>query len=839
MYDEIIEKKISNFVENQFPAFYRSEGPLFVAFVKKYYEWMESSNNTLFHTRRLLDYNDIDKTSDNFVIQFKEKYLKDIQLETTSATRELVKNSLDLYRSKGTEQSVDLLFRLVFGVGAEIYLPSDDVFRLSDGKWTIPTYIEVSLNNNNHLFQGKQIKGLNSSATAFVEKYVRKNVSGIFIDVLYLSVLSGNFQTGELINTNSNLLDVSVCPTVIGSLTDILLSVDGTGSGFKVGDVVTIDSAINGHSGKAVVTSISTITGLVSLQLLDGGYGYSANAVVLISEQVLTITGVTTHVNNTSNSYFYQFDQLVQPRATYAYTLANGTFLPGANIYTYHANGLQKGFGRIMAVSAINSIAGEIELTYFSGSFSDNTIYTTANAVAANLNVSSSGFTNLTVIANLFSYKANLELACVSVAGTFSNTEEVYQLNSTFGEIANGYFKELNTVVGSNGVVVLTNTSGVFQRNNIVRGRTSNASANVQSINLDVGVISIAGPGGSLSKNTYNYVYGASSLSNGSITFASQGYGADFSISNDFLYSEFIIINTDYLAPKANVLLNATQYAFPRDVPGNLTSNTINNMLTYPNIEFGKIRSLTSINKGVGYNREPIIKIYDPLSYAFKERDIILTYTGATGVFFTDEIVTQAATGGRGRVKAKSNATHLFIENFRVLPTNGFIITVNSTTQIVGDMSNTTANVTITDEDLTTEFIGYNAVISPNVQIGVGAITGLKMQDSGFGYINNETLSIISSNNIGTGFAIVDKQGRGSGYYQDKSGFVSDDKKIHDSNYYQEYSYEIRSSIGLDKYQDMLKQVVHVAGTRFFGAFNHLGVANVELNIDEADILVE
>jgi len=109
---EIIEKKISNLIENQFPSFYREEGPIFIEFVKQYYKWLENEN-ALKHSRNYFDYKDIDSTTDQFLVYFKEKYLKNIQFETTTNTRQLLKHTLDLYRSKGTERSIDLLFKLV------------------------------------------------------------------------------------------------------------------------------------------------------------------------------------------------------------------------------------------------------------------------------------------------------------------------------------------------------------------------------------------------------------------------------------------------------------------------------------------------------------------------------------------------------------------------------------------------------------------------------------------------------------------------------------------------------------------------------------------------------
>ena len=63
-----IEKLISPFIESQFPQFYQEEGPIFIEFMKAYYEWMETENNILNISRSLMEYRDIDKTLSNFLI---------------------------------------------------------------------------------------------------------------------------------------------------------------------------------------------------------------------------------------------------------------------------------------------------------------------------------------------------------------------------------------------------------------------------------------------------------------------------------------------------------------------------------------------------------------------------------------------------------------------------------------------------------------------------------------------------------------------------------------------------------------------------------------------------
>src|SRR6185369_14806081 len=87
--DVRIERTIFNLIQRQFPSFYDTEGPLFVAFVTQYYQWLESANNALYHSRRIYDYKDVDNTTDQFLVYFKEKYLNNIQLTSQTDTKQL------------------------------------------------------------------------------------------------------------------------------------------------------------------------------------------------------------------------------------------------------------------------------------------------------------------------------------------------------------------------------------------------------------------------------------------------------------------------------------------------------------------------------------------------------------------------------------------------------------------------------------------------------------------------------------------------------------------------------------------------------------------------------
>lgn len=831
---EIFEKTISNLVENQFPNLYKEEGIVLVEFVKKYYEWLETTNNAIYYTRTLPDLRDIDTTTEEFLVYFKEKYLKNIQFDTNTNIRQLVKHSLDLYRAKGTERAIDLLFRLVFGTNAEVYYPAEDVFRTSVGKWVKPTYLEVSINEESVKFVNKQIVGLTSGATAFCSRVVRRTISGRLLDVIYITNISGKFITGEKINTSDKMLDTSVCPVITGSLNYIEVSTDGTGSLFSIGEIVNVTSPY-GKQAKGRVTNVSDVQGIVNFTLENGGYGFSSNSVVLISEKVLSLGNVQIAANNNSSHYFELFETISQPKIKFNYTSANGSFTVGANVFTYHANNLLKGSGIVSNVSTINSTAGELTIIPSTGNLNSSNIYTTGNSIVA-VQAVSNGYNNDTMTANLMAISSNVILSVTNYSSSFEDGEEIYQLNPITNFVAaNGIFRKIENLAGANVDILISGASGVFKQGLNIYGANSNSHANVVSSTITVGVINVVG---SVSTSPYNYVNGSVGFNTGKVLTVSQGSGANIGISNDLIYSENITYNTDLLKDYTNVQLNATQYLLPGAPSGNLTFKTLGEQLTFANVQIGKINALTGVAKGSGYSVAPFVRIYSPYVYGFRYQDYKLLITGSTGQFTVGELITQASNGARGIVKF-ANSTVVLAERLNFKSANTIIPTVNSTTTIVGESSGVTANVTTVYTDYASNTMGFNAVINTSVQTEAGSITGIDVIDSGFGYIQGDILTIESNNNIGTAFARIETHGTAEGFYETKGGFLSDQKKLFDGKYYQDYSYEVRSSISLDKYKDMLKQILHVAGTQYFGQFIYNTTIDANVNILSANITIE
>ena len=298
-----IEKNISQLVQNQFPEFYREEGEMFILFVKAYYEWLESNNQVLYHSRRLGQYKDIDTTIDDFIIDFKNKYLSNVQFNTATNKKLFIKNALEFYRAKGTERAVDLFFKLVYGIEADVYYPGDDLFKLSDNSWQDRVYIELIPNDNNVEFVGKQIEGASSRAAAFVENLVKVKKGSFNVDVLYLAGVSGNFETGEQIKVESLLGDEDYRNQIVGSLSSF--TINSSKPNFVVGEVVKVIDG-RGRNGQAVVTETKDATGVVDFSIPEAkqGWGYGPDCLVLGSDRVLQ----TGDIVFTNDDYFYHKD---------------------------------------------------------------------------------------------------------------------------------------------------------------------------------------------------------------------------------------------------------------------------------------------------------------------------------------------------------------------------------------------------------------------------------------------------------------------------------------------------------------------------------------------------
>jgi hypothetical protein len=387
-----LERFISPFIESQFPDFYKDQGPLFILLMEEYYKWLETNEpeyanyvgalvngNPLYHGRRLTDYKDVDRTIDEFFIHFKEKFVKNTTIDSTVSKEQLIKSAQDIFSSKGSERSIDLLFKNLYGRNIEVYYPGNDVLRTSDGTYVSPIYLELSISTRTNSMVGKSITGSSSGATANIEYIVRRNVNGKIIDVAFLSNVIGTFRSGEIVSEDG--VDLNA-PKIVGSLTNINLTLSGLN--FTLGEEVNITST-NGIEGKALITAVDFTTGKVSITLTDGGWGYTNSTV----ETVVSSKGVEYFNLSNANSNittFERFETVTQNNFSFVCNNVVGTISINSN-FTNIDESLSK---VVLRTQDSGSNAATITLSQISGNVFSNSILFDKNQsiVVTNTNVS-------------------------------------------------------------------------------------------------------------------------------------------------------------------------------------------------------------------------------------------------------------------------------------------------------------------------------------------------------------------------------------------------------------------------------------------------------------------
>ena len=266
-------------IPEQFPDHYREDGPDLVEFVKEYYEYLDETNDRNFANLR-----DIDSTLESFLKYYKNKYLHNLPFvnQALDDIPFLVKNIGDLYRSKGTSEALELLFKMFYKTEVETYYPASSILSLSDSKWAFSTFIEFLPVQDVSIFpvkRGDMIEGDTSKATAFVDEIVFYNIDGVLVPVAYISNVYGKFTNDDGLRVERNGVITYPGKLIYGSIESTeVLSRDATANN-KVGNKLKVVSTRTGVDAEATVRSVSDIpTGVVDWQLLDSGWGYAVPA---------------------------------------------------------------------------------------------------------------------------------------------------------------------------------------------------------------------------------------------------------------------------------------------------------------------------------------------------------------------------------------------------------------------------------------------------------------------------------------------------------------------------------------------------------------------------------
>jgi len=833
-----LSEKLSNLVENQFPQFYREEGPKFLQFVKAYYEYLEQDNKQQDAQRNLQDNKDIDKTIDSYIQYFRSELMAEIPNDALADKRLLAKRIKDLYTTKGTIESYKLLFRILYNEEVEISFPADQMLKVSDGDFKIDRYLTTHHDPKSYSLIGKTIKGTDSQAEALVEDVRRVVAKGRDIDQILVSNIKGTFnnkETIKIVGTNTGYT-----PIVEAGVKSI--TIVSQGGEYRAGDVIKIISAKSGDFGKVVVNDVTDLGGQLAFELKDGGSGYLAQTDGTIIEQIggdgdapasftIKVGDLTDTFALSQNSNRFGSNTMfgaTAPRVTYR----DGT----QGIMNNHANTLlcSPDFG-----------FREASETLGNNDFRDN-----ANAVIVLANTADP---SVAVGDKLYGVTSSANAVVVGIRRAYNATsDDVVLAVDTFKQFQAG--EKINKTTSTGTTVGTVDTNGWYANTigyHVLQ--LANTAGTDILVNQEV-VGAISGAFGVIKKVndiTVNNTYDSDGVG-----------GADRKVVT-------VTVTSNTTSNTSNQFTIGPMKAFQEDEGIRLvgsstnianvvsdTSNTIienihtslGNSLTFLNGSIGTIARLSSRIGGNGFSAAPTVVVENRNVSALGIGEAYLTIqstvanfgTGNSQIIIVDtnDRIEQASTGATANVmKVMTNLQHsngVFETRVRVWQNElqrdpGGINWANNATTAFKFFDSASQSslkgtgsgkiVLVEDEGV----LGKNAIINGVVGAN-GTVKSARVLDSGFSYEQGELVTLESSGRLNaiqaTGTLTLGHVANSEGYYASTRGQVSSSRGfIQDSNFYQEFSYEISAPIALTRYKDIALRLVHPGGQKFFGKF--------------------
>jgi hypothetical protein len=282
--------QLSSVVSRQIPEFIREDYPTFVSFVEAYYEYLQDQGVDLSTAR------DIDKTLDEFVIEFKKELAHNLP-QIQQDERFVLSHIKDQYLSKGSEASYKLLFRLLFGKKVELTYPGTQMLRASDGRWNqeISVFAKVDFGQPQDIV-GKLVDI--QTATRLIRVLVDRkedlvgevdrivalggNIYEFFLDKRFFGVLKPTDKIKYKDTFQATILPATQTPKITQP-----------GKNFRVGQVFEIKSG-TGTGALLKVTAVDDNNGIKYAEFIKFGIGYNADfAVSLLASNTVNAAQLT------------------------------------------------------------------------------------------------------------------------------------------------------------------------------------------------------------------------------------------------------------------------------------------------------------------------------------------------------------------------------------------------------------------------------------------------------------------------------------------------------------------------------------------------------------------
>ena len=798
----LVKAKVSTIVPRQAPEFVREEHAQFIKFLEAYYEWMEQAGNAGFVMRNIESAKDIDKTVDEFVQYFQRELMVAIPEYVLTDKRLLAQRIHDLYRAKGTQQSYELLFRILYNEPADIYYPKEDLLRSSDGKYDKRTVIKVIENSGDAFYLvGQTITqtvdetigaGL---ATARVESVIKSSAGASIIAEININstTIVGTFVSGSTITGLNNEDDTVITMSTQTMITNVRLDTQGAyynigqkftttaGSGIdflcevatvkrgKVSGIFIEQPGANYHVGQAI-----------SFNDIDTG-GYGAKAVIEEVDQTAILLETTTGALFSTNALTFDIgDASAGYVPLPSYSNLAGTRLSGSGTGASFNIGFTEGSPDVYTVGIYAggnnyAVGNQIKIlgTSVGGATTTNDITITV-ATLSDIVVTAGDFTvGVTwVITNLGN---TTQLQWNSIAGT---TGVTYTVGSRFTAAIKGYG------LGSGKATQTSIDTVTFTG-------TAPSVAVTPDADRQTGRISDT----SILSNTDSYML----LENG---------------------SKIIPEDATIGGIKSVRVVNGGMFYNKVPIPTAVTTTGSGAKLVAYGEDIGAITGINITNLGVYYEAKPtvaspvnaIIKSLNATSFLagepiYSEPEVLLLEGGGELLLessYTDRVLVEEQNNGYGQFDSFNSARNLLT-----------ISPANIKNRMVSE-SGLSYITTEDDRKMVTEDSG--SFTSNQIIHGLTSGARARIMSVGHAEVTPQRGAV----------------GKYVGVFIGADGKISESSKhMPDNRYYQEFSYVIKVGLSIDKYRDAVKRILHPVGLAMFGQVNIQSTGNAMMPATE------
>lgn len=519
-------QKTSLLIPSQLPEFVRDDPNYanFVLFLQAYYEWLETTGQVTDRTKNILNYVDIDQTSEEFLQYFYNEFLPYFPQDILADKVKVAKIARELYQSKGTQASFRFLFKTLFNSDVDFFYTKDAVLRASAGKWYVAKSLKLDSQNLDFFdCVNYRIFGETSKAIATIEAVV---LTGNKIQ-LFVSDIQRLFQSGEDVrvvdSNNQNILfdGQPLSGKIVGQISQILISPTNRGLLYRPGDPVVVYGGLSSNTGLGATATVGETTSgsIQRISVTSGGYGYreNPNTIITLSDApgtVVQVSSVDPAANGVANVAFvptdvigvkasvligaadYNFSNVATSNASNtlaeAFTFTSFTTFPISSLIVLNSGGGLTSVPTITAQSLFNAETGTGNIRNL-GILAPIQIANTGTGYAVNDRIVFTGGSGFGAAANVTAVGANGEIETVSYvypAGSLS-----YPLGG-FGYRADALpTLTITTSGGANGSVFVPGILG----DGAVFSTTVDRVGSITSINiLEPGEDYVSAPGVSL-----------------------------------------------------------------------------------------------------------------------------------------------------------------------------------------------------------------------------------------------------------------------------------------------------------------------------------------------------